>query len=84
MGASRVEKIIIGPGHVNYDACHRFCSAARNIANAALYQMRQALFAEKPISWKQADKILKTEYRELYKSLPAAGAQRATKIVGES
>lgn len=83
MIVSRVEKIIIGPGHVNHDACRRFCSAARKLANATLYQMRQALFADSPISASQADKILKKDHKETYKLLPSAGAQRMTQIVGD-
>ena len=57
----RAERILIKKGHSNHAACKRYCGAARIIYNAALYQMRQALFAETPISASQADKILKRE-----------------------
>src|SRR5690554_1158588 len=84
MNATRVEKIIIGPGHVNHKACYLYCSAARKVANSALYQLRQALIVRKnPISAREADKILKTEFRDIYTLLPAAGAQRMTQIVGD-
>ena len=84
MLTSRIERIVIRPGHVNHDACRRFCVAARKVANATLYQMRQALFAKQPISASQADKLLKKEHKDVYGLLPSAGAQRMTQIVGDS
>src|SRR5690625_7621072 len=41
----RAERIVIKPSHVNHAACKRYCGAARRVYNAALYQMRQALFS---------------------------------------
>ncbi|RCV89595.1 hypothetical protein [Vreelandella rituensis] len=73
MPVRRVERIMIRPGHANYLACHRYCSAARKVANATLYHMRQALFAEAPISASQADKLLKKEHKDVYQLLPSAG-----------
>lgn len=84
MFVNRVERIIIRPGHANHAACRRLCVATRKVANATLYQMRQALFAEAPISASQADKILKREHKDVYSLLPSAGAQRTTQLVGDS
>lgn len=84
MTQHRVERIVIKPGHANHSACHRYCVAARSIYNAALYQMRQALFSDNPISASNADKILKQEYREIYKRLPSAAAQRTTQVLGDN
>lgn len=75
---------MIKPSHPNHAACKRYCGAARRVYNAALYQMRQALFAEKPISASQADKLLKQEQRETYQLLPSAGAQRTTQVLGDN
>ena len=75
---------MIQPGHSHYDACHRFCWAAKCVFNAALYQMRQALFANQPITASKADKILKTGHPQTYRLLPSAGAQRTTQILGEA
>ena len=80
----RAERIVIKPGHVNHAACKRYCGAARRVYNAALYQMRQALFAGTPISASQADKLLKQHYRETYQLLPSAGAQRTTQVLGDN
>lgn len=80
----RAERIVIKPGHVNHAACKRYCGAARRVYNAALYQMRQALFAEAPISASQADKVLKQTQRETYQLLPSAGAQRTTQVLGDN
>ncbi|RCV86975.1 hypothetical protein, partial [Vreelandella rituensis] len=84
MPVRRVERIMIRPGHANYLACHRYCSAARKVANATLFHMRQALFAETPISASQADKRLKKEHKDVYQLLPSAGSQRMTQIVGDA
>ncbi|WP_075881535.1 RNA-guided endonuclease InsQ/TnpB family protein [Vreelandella massiliensis] len=84
MVVNRIERIVIRPGHVNHGACRRLCVAARKVANATLYQMRQALFAEAPISASQADKILKREHKDIYSLLPSAGSQRITQVVGDS
>jgi len=84
MVVNRIERIVIRPGHVNHGACRRFCVAARKVANATLYQMRQALFAKQPISASQADKILKRDHKAVYSLLPSAGAQRMTQVVGDS
>lgn len=80
----RAERIVIKPGHVNHAACKRYCGAARRVYNAALYQMRQALFSEAPISASQADKVLKQTQRETYQLLPSAGAQRTTQVLGDN
>ncbi len=80
----RAERILIKKGHSNHAACKRYCGAARIIYNAALYQMRQALFAETPISASQADKILKREHASVYQLLPSAGAQRTTQVLGDN
>lgn len=80
----RAERIVIKPGHVNHAACKRYCGAARRVYNAALYQMRQALFSEAPISASQADKVLKQAQRETYQLLPSAGAQRTTQVLGDN
>lgn len=84
MKQHRVERIVIKPGHANHSACRRYCVAARAVYNAALYQIRQALFAGKPIYASEADKILKQEHREVYKLLPAAAAQRTTQVLGDN
>ena len=79
----RVERIIINRGHPNYTACKKMCGHARHIYNAALYQMRQALFSGQPIGHSQADKILKKEYRDLYQQLPSAASQRIIQVLGQ-
>jgi putative transposase len=84
MTLKRTEQIIIQPGHANHAACAQYCRAARYVHNATLYQMRQALFAGKPINHSKADKILKTEHPNIYQLLPSAGAQRTTQIVGDN
>ncbi|HLR29348.1 MAG TPA: transposase [Paenalcaligenes sp.] len=80
----RAERIVIKPSHVNHAACKRYCGAARRVYNAALYQMRQALFSGAPISASQADKVLKQTQREIYQLLPSAGAQRTTQVLGDN
>ena len=80
----RAERIIIAPSHPNHAACKQYCSAARRVYNAALYQMRQALFSGEPINDRKADKILKQQHRNVYELLPAAGSQRTTQILGDS
>ncbi len=80
----RAERIVIKPSHPNHAACKRYCGAARRVYNAALYQMRQALFADQPISASQADKLLKRDQRDTYRLLPSAGAQRTTQVLGDN
>src|SRR5690625_1485644 len=80
----RAERIVIKPSHVNHAACKRYCGAARRVYNAALYQMRQALFSGAPISASQADKVLKQTQRKTYQLLPSAGAQRTTQVLGDN
>src|SRR5690625_2291080 len=79
----RAERIVIKPSHVNHAACKRYCGDARRVYNAALYQMRQALFSGAPISASQADKVLKQTQQEIYQLLPSAGAQRTTQVLGD-
>jgi len=77
------ERIIINNGHPNYKSVASMCVRAKKIRNQANYQIRQALFAEKPISHSEADKILKTQQRELYDLLPSAASQRVIKVLGQ-
>ena len=84
MELTRTERILIQPGHPNHPASNRYCGATRWVYNAALYQMRQALFAGKPIRASRADKILKTEHCGVYQLLPSAGAQRTTQVLGDN
>jgi putative transposase len=79
----RVERIVINAGHPNHRACRRYTFATRCIHNAGLYHMRQALFKGEPISHRQADVLLKTQYPDTYQLLPSAGAQRTLQIVGD-
>ncbi len=83
--SQRVERIVVKPGHLHYDACHRLCSAARKLGNQAVYIQRQKIFAKEPwLSRAGLDQAVRSGNTELYRSMPsAASAQRQTQIVHE-
>ncbi len=72
-------------GSENYRASLRACQIVRRIKNQTLYLIKNELKENgKPFSHSDADKWLKANNRSLYDKLPAAVAQRATQVVGES
>lgn len=83
--SQRVERIVVKPGHLHYDACHRLCSAARKLGNQAVYIQRQKIFAKEPwLNRAGLDQAVRSGNTELYRSMPsAASAQRQTQIVHE-
>jgi putative transposase len=87
MGAmqfNQVERIVIRPGHENFEACRLLCLRARRIYNSALYQMRQAFFAEQKLTAPVIDKQLKTQQPELYQQLGSAAAQNTVLLMGDN
>lgn len=83
--SQRVERIVVKPRHLHYDACHRLCSAARKLGNQAVYIQRQKIFAKEPcLNRAGLDQAVRSGNTELYRSMPsAASAQRQTQIVHE-
>lgn len=72
-------------GSENHRASLRACQIVRRIKNQTLYLIKNRLKENgKPFSHSDADKWLKANNRQLYDKLPAAVAQRATQVVGES
>lgn len=59
------------------------CARAKKIRNQANYQIRQALFSGKPISHSDADKLIKTQQRDLYELLASAASQRIIQVLGQ-
>lgn len=73
-----VEKHIIKKGHALWAECDRLCFLSKNLRNAALYQIRQAFFADegKYLGYNELQKQFQNENQVDYRALPAKVAQQ--------
>lgn len=73
-----VEKHIIKKGHALWAECDRLCFLSKNLRNAALYQIRQAFFADevKYLNYNELQKQFQNENQVDYRRLPAKVAQQ--------
>jgi len=80
----RTAQFIIGNGHPSYAGCAYVTQIARRIKNATNYLIKKRVNPDsKPISHRDADKILKSEQADLYRKMPSAFSQRSTQVVGQ-
>ena len=81
----RVERILVGRAHPQWEACRRLCSLARRLGNCAVYLLRHRIFShEAPLTRKELDTALRTHYSTDYRAMPsAASAQRQGQIIAQ-
>lgn len=80
----RTIQFVVSKGHPSFAGCAYVTQIARRIKNATNYLIKNRVNNNsKPISHRDADKILKSEQIDLYRKMPSAFSQRSTQIVGQ-
>jgi len=73
-----VEKHIIKKSHPLWTECDHLCFLSKNLRNAALYQIRQAFFADQSayLNYHHLQKQLQNENQPDYRALPSKVGQQ--------